>query len=196
MHSFIFCMLPSEHCFPSVFFYFSFRLHLISHASFLYCYLFPSKLSVCKSSLAITPTSFYIYILSIFSTKTSLTLHPHKHPPAPGGSESIVKPALQKKASIRTRRIIREGWSGFTFPLHHLVLKTNYSHMIMSWALNATNTSNFSQVPSLLLLSLQIFSRYKYRLSCLAPQKQQGYFFRGPRWYNVAIVSTVKCPRE
>lgn len=175
MHSFIFCMLPSERCFPSVFFYFSFRLHSTSPASFLYCYLFLSKLAVCKSSLTITLTSFYIYILSIFSTKT-LTLHPHKHPPTPGGSESIVKPALQKKASIRTHRIMREDWRGFSFPLHHLVLKTSYSHTIMSWALNATNTSNFSQVPSLFLLSLQRFSRYKHRLSCLAPQKQQGYF--------------------
>lgn len=43
--------------------------------------------------------------------------------------------------------------------------------------LKATNTSEFSQMLSFLLLSSQRLIRYKDSLFCLAPQEQQGYFF-------------------
>lgn len=118
------------------------------------------------------------HLVHICNQKPSLALLPPlKHAPPPGGSDSIIKPAVWKQVSIRAHQMIKEGCNGFRFPLLHLVLETNYSHTFTSWALKATNTPAFSQILSLLFLFLQRFSKYIDRHSCLAPQNQQGYFF-------------------
>lgn len=119
----------------------------------------------------------HIDLVQIFNQKPFLVLPSLKPAPAPGVSGFITKPAIWKQASTGAYQMIKEGCNGFKFPLHHLVLETSYSHRITSWALKDTNTSEFSQMLSLLFIFLLRFSRYIDRLSCLAPQNQQGYFF-------------------
>ena len=124
--------------------------------------LSPCKQSIWKWFLS---WNYYFtlhrYLVQIFNQKKSSLALPLLKPfLAPGGSDSITKPAVWKQASIRAHQMIKEGWNSFKFPLHHLVLETNYSHTITSWALKSTNSYEFSLMLSLRFLFLQRFSRY------------------------------------
>lgn len=139
----------------------------------------PSKQSICKLSLTKTPTSFHIYILVIFSIPKLFWRSHHLSIPQNLGVLILLQSQLfgSKHPSIRAHWMIKLGLNGFIVPFHHLVISTNYSRTIISRALKATSTSEFSQVLFLFLFFLQQFSRYTHRLFCLALQTQQGYFF-------------------
>lgn len=121
--------------FSSAFFDFSFRLHLTFHALFLHCRHLLS-LQMAHTEMISNQNSYLIlhmYLVQIFSQKPARALPALSLSTAPGGSDSITKPAVWKHASIRAYQMIKEGWNGFKFPLHHLVLETNYSHTIASY---------------------------------------------------------------
>lgn len=168
-------MLPSKPLLPLIFFFFLFQVSfnfscqlasLVSlslHLNSLYAnYLWPKL-----------PLHFTYILGRIFWRSHHLSI------PQNLGVLILLQNQLfrSKHPTIRAHWMIKQGLNGFKVPLHHLVISTNYSHTIISWALKATNTLEFSQVLFLLLFFLQQFSRYTHRLSCLAPQTQQGYFF-------------------
>lgn len=169
-------MLPSKPLLPLIFFFFFyFRFHLISHASLLHWCHFLSIQTVYMQIIFDLNSHFilHIYLGHIFWHSHHLSI------PQNLGVLILLQNQLfrSKHPTIRAHWMIKQGLNGFKVPLHHLVISTNYSHTIISWALKATNTLEFSQVLFLLLFFLQQFSRYTHRLSCLAPQTQQGYFF-------------------